>query len=149
MAKRVARLEEGRSAFKILTHKPTGKRPLGRSRRRWEDNIWMDLEEIGGIVLIRLRIGHCNVALNCRFHKPWSYLVTYKYFLAFCHNLFMQDVKFKLVYYFLLIFKYQILSFIECTIITSQMPFFCNGPNIVCPKYFSFKYNRYHFILFE
>ena len=34
----VARKEEGRSAFKILTGKPTGKRPLGRPRRRWEDN---------------------------------------------------------------------------------------------------------------
>ena len=32
----IARLEEGRSAFKILTGKPTGKRPLGRPRRRWE-----------------------------------------------------------------------------------------------------------------
>ena len=40
-------LEESRSAFKILTGKPTGKRPLGRPRRRWEDNIRMDLEEIG------------------------------------------------------------------------------------------------------
>ena len=37
---------EGRSAFKILTGKPTGKRPLGRPRHRWEDNIRMDLEEI-------------------------------------------------------------------------------------------------------
>ena len=43
----VARMEEGRSAFKILTGKPTGKTPLGRPRRRWEDNIRMDLEEIG------------------------------------------------------------------------------------------------------
>ena len=34
------------NAFKILTGKPTGKRPLGRPRRRWEDNIRMDLEEI-------------------------------------------------------------------------------------------------------
>ena len=42
----VARMEEGRRAFKILTGKPTGKRPLGRPRRRWEDNIRMDLEEI-------------------------------------------------------------------------------------------------------
>ena len=42
----VARMEEVRSAFKILTGKPTGNRPLGRSRRRWEDNIRMDLEEI-------------------------------------------------------------------------------------------------------
>ena len=43
----VARMEEGRSASKILTGKPTGKRHLGRPRRRWEDNIRMDLEEIG------------------------------------------------------------------------------------------------------
>ena len=43
----VARIDEGRSAFKILTGKPTGKKPLGRPRRRWEDNIRMDLEEIG------------------------------------------------------------------------------------------------------
>ena len=35
----VARIEEGRSAFKIVTGKPTGKRPLGRPRRRWEHNI--------------------------------------------------------------------------------------------------------------
>ena len=45
-AGRVARMEEGMTAFKILNGKPTGKRPLGRPRRRWEDNI-MDLEEIG------------------------------------------------------------------------------------------------------
>ena len=38
----VARMEEGWNAFKILTGKPTGTRPLGRPRRRWED-----LEEIG------------------------------------------------------------------------------------------------------
>ena len=53
-------MEEGKSAFKILTGKPTGKRPLGRPWRRWEDYIRMDLEEIGimrGIGLIRLRIG--------------------------------------------------------------------------------------------
>ena len=37
----VARMEEGRSAFKILIVKPTGRRPLGRPRRRWEDNIRM------------------------------------------------------------------------------------------------------------
>ena len=43
----VARMEEDRSAFKILTGKPTGKRPVVRPRRRWEDSIRMDLEEIG------------------------------------------------------------------------------------------------------
>ena len=42
----VTRMEEGRSVFKILTGKPTGKRPLGRPRRRWEDNIRIDLKEI-------------------------------------------------------------------------------------------------------
>ena len=47
LAGHVARMEEGRSAFKILTGKPTGNRPLGRPRRRWEDNIRMYLEEIG------------------------------------------------------------------------------------------------------
>ena len=40
-------MEDGRISFKILTGKPTGKRPLGSPRRRWEDNIRMDLEEIG------------------------------------------------------------------------------------------------------
>ena len=43
----VARMEEGRSAFSILTGNPTGKRPLGEPRRRLEDNISMDLKEIG------------------------------------------------------------------------------------------------------
>ena len=38
---------EGRSVFKILTRKPTGKRPLGRPMHRWEDNIRIDLKEIG------------------------------------------------------------------------------------------------------
>ena len=41
----VARTEEGRTAFKILTGKSTGNRPLGRPRRRWEDNIIMDLKK--------------------------------------------------------------------------------------------------------
>ena len=44
-ADHVARMEEGRSAFKILAGKPIGKRPLGRTGRRWEDNIRMDLKE--------------------------------------------------------------------------------------------------------
>ena len=53
----VARMEKGRRAFKILTGKPTGKRPLERPRRRWEDNIRMDLVSVRVIGLIRLRIG--------------------------------------------------------------------------------------------
>ena len=43
----VVRMEEGRGAFKILTAKPTAKRPLWRPRSRWEDSIRIDLEEIG------------------------------------------------------------------------------------------------------
>jgi hypothetical protein len=40
-------VEEARSAFKTLTGPPTGKRPLGRHRRRWEDNISVDPKGIG------------------------------------------------------------------------------------------------------
>ena len=43
----VVRMEEGRSTFKIVTGTPSGKRPFGRPRRIWEDNIRMDLKEIG------------------------------------------------------------------------------------------------------
>ena len=43
----VARMKEGRSAFKILTGKPTGNRPLGKPRRIWKDIIRMNLKEIG------------------------------------------------------------------------------------------------------
>ena len=43
----MSRMEEGRGVHKILVGKSEGKRPLGRERRRWEDNIKMDLEEAG------------------------------------------------------------------------------------------------------
>ena len=77
----VARMEEGRSVFKMLTGKPTGKRPLGRPRRRWEGNIRMDLEETG------INAGNwvdsaqdrdnwrdlVNAALNLRFQYVFGY----------------------------------------------------------------------------
>jgi len=44
----VARMEEGRGMHRVLVGKPEGKRPLGRPRRRWEDNIKRDLREVGG-----------------------------------------------------------------------------------------------------
>ena len=47
MAGHMARMEEGRGVHKVLVGRPEGKRPLGRRRRRWEDNIKMDLEEVG------------------------------------------------------------------------------------------------------
>ena len=43
----MARMEEGRGVHKVLVGKPEGKSPLGRPRRRWEDNIKVDLEEVG------------------------------------------------------------------------------------------------------
>ena len=43
----VARMEERRGLCRALMEKPEGKRPLGRPRRRWEDNIKMDLQEVG------------------------------------------------------------------------------------------------------
>jgi len=43
----VARMEERRGVYSILVEKPEGKRPLGRPRRRWEDNIKTDLQEVG------------------------------------------------------------------------------------------------------
>ena len=43
----VARMEEGRGVHKVLVGKPVGKSPLGRPRRRWKDNIKMDLQEVG------------------------------------------------------------------------------------------------------
>ena len=44
----VARMGEGRVVHRVLVGKPEGKRPLGRPRCRWEDNIKMDLQEVGG-----------------------------------------------------------------------------------------------------
>ena len=46
-AEHVARMGERRGIYRVLVGKPEGKRPLGRPRRRWEDNIKMDLREVG------------------------------------------------------------------------------------------------------
>ena len=43
----VARMGEERGAYRVLVGKPEGKRPLERARRRWMDNIRMDLQEVG------------------------------------------------------------------------------------------------------
>ena len=44
----MARMAEGRGVYRFLVGKPEGKRPLGRPRLRWEDNIKLDLQEVGG-----------------------------------------------------------------------------------------------------
>ena len=43
----VERVEQSRNAYRVLVGKPEGKRPLGRPRHRWEDDIRMDLREVG------------------------------------------------------------------------------------------------------
>jgi hypothetical protein len=47
MGGHAARMGEKRNAYRLLVGKPEGKRPLGRSRRRWMDNIMMDLGKVG------------------------------------------------------------------------------------------------------
>ena len=44
----MARMGEGRGVHRFLVGNSEGRRPLGRPRRRWEDNIKMDLQEVGG-----------------------------------------------------------------------------------------------------
>jgi len=57
----VVRMGERRGVHRVLVGKPEGKRPLERFRRRWEDNIKVDLQEVGcGTGLILLRIGTCG-----------------------------------------------------------------------------------------
>ena len=73
-------MEKGRSGCKFLTGKPKEKRTLWRHRRRWEDNIRMDLKEIG--IHTRNLVNSMqdkdywralvNAALNLRVHKPWN-----------------------------------------------------------------------------
>jgi hypothetical protein len=57
-----ARMGEGTGAYRVLVGRPEGRRPLGRSRRRWEDNIKMDLQEVGwgawtGLIWLRIGTG--------------------------------------------------------------------------------------------
>ena len=58
----VARRVERRSAYRVSVGKPEGRRPLARRRRRWEDNIKVDLREVGwgswtGSIWFRIRTG--------------------------------------------------------------------------------------------
>jgi hypothetical protein len=72
-ARRVARMGEKTGANRILVGRPEGRRPLGRPRRRWEDNIKMDLQDVGrGMNWIELAQGRdrwwalVNAVMNLR-----------------------------------------------------------------------------------
>jgi hypothetical protein len=65
---------ERRDAYRVLVGKSEGKRPVGRQRRRWEDNIKIDLQEVEwgtliGLIWLRIRqlVGSCDFAMNLRF----------------------------------------------------------------------------------
>jgi hypothetical protein len=68
---------EGRGVYRVLVGKPEGKRPLGRPRLRWEDNIKLQLQEVGcgGMDWIELAQGRdrwrafVNAVMNLRVHK--------------------------------------------------------------------------------
>jgi hypothetical protein len=70
----VALMGEGRGLFRVLVGRPEGKRPLGKPRHKWEDNIKMDLREIGidGANRIRLALdkvqwrAFVNTVMNLR-----------------------------------------------------------------------------------
>jgi hypothetical protein len=57
----VARMGEGRGVYRVLVGRPEEKRPLGRPRRRWEDNIRMDLRETGIYVAYWIQLAQDRV----------------------------------------------------------------------------------------
>jgi len=73
----VARIGDGRGVYRVLMGKPGGKRPMGRPVYRWEDNIQMDLQEVGcgGRDWIELAQDRdrwraiVNAVMNLRVHK--------------------------------------------------------------------------------
>jgi hypothetical protein len=68
LAGHVAHMGKRRGPYRVLVWRPDGKRPLGRRRRRWEDNVKIDLQEVGRTAwtgLIWLRIGTVAGACEC------------------------------------------------------------------------------------
>jgi hypothetical protein len=70
-ARHVALMGERRGAYRVLVGRPEGKKPLGRLRHRWEDNIKIDLQEVGcgtwtGLIWLRTGTGNEHVvAIKC------------------------------------------------------------------------------------
>ena len=60
----MARMGQGRGVYRFLVGKPEGNRPLGRPRRRWEDNIKMDLQEVGGGCGDYYQSSYCDFVLR-------------------------------------------------------------------------------------
>jgi hypothetical protein len=58
LAGHVARMGDGRGVYRVLMGKPEGKRPLGRPRRRWAQNIKMDLQEVGCRIMDWIELAH-------------------------------------------------------------------------------------------
>jgi len=73
-ARHVERRGEKRGVYRVLVEQPEGKGPLGRPRRRWEDNIKMDLQEVGCGGMDRIELAQdrdrwralVNVVMNLR-----------------------------------------------------------------------------------
>ena len=72
---------QGRRVYRVLVGKPEGKRPLGRPRRRWEDNIKMDLKEVGGACGDWMELAQdrdrwralVSTVMNLRVPKMWEF----------------------------------------------------------------------------
>jgi hypothetical protein len=80
----VARMGKGRGVYRVLVGRPEVKRPMGRSRRSWKDNIKMDLREIGIDVSNRIRLAldtvqwraFVNTVMNFRVPQEIGNLLT-------------------------------------------------------------------------
>jgi hypothetical protein len=77
----VARMEDGRGVYRALVGRPEGKRPLGRPRRRWEDNIKMDLREIGIAGANWFRLAQDRVPWRAFVNTVMKLQVSFKLFL--------------------------------------------------------------------
>jgi len=68
-------MEESRVVYRVLVGKPEGKRPLGRSRLRWEDNVKMGLYEVGFGGVDRIDLAHGQLAGTCECgNEPSGYM---------------------------------------------------------------------------
>ena len=76
----VARMGEKRGVYRVLVGKPEGKRPLGKPRRRWEENIKTDLQEVGGVCEDWMELAQdrdrwralVSTVMNLRVPKMWG-----------------------------------------------------------------------------